>query len=97
MRDPKESGHEKSKIMDRSLPITPARATKGKVRKLTGFFDNIGGPGPPRTPSKLAKETNMTKSGGIRKIRKRGKNIIEEPQRAKMAKAMRKFLGKPPD
>ena len=46
MRDPQESGHEKSKIMDRSLPITPARATKGKVRKLTEFFDNIGGPGP---------------------------------------------------
>ena len=100
MRDPQESGHEKNKIMDRSLPITPARATKGKVRKLTEFFDNIGGPGPPRTPSKPAKETNMTnfkKSGGIRKIRKRGKKIIEEPQRAKMTEAMRKFLGKPPD
>ena len=41
--------------------------------------------------------TNLKKSGGIRKIRKRGKNIVDEPQRAKRAEAMRKFQGKPPD
>ena len=98
--DPQEPGQEGSNPISRSHPSTPARAPKGRVRKLTEFFNNIRGPGPPRTPSKSAKDMNLTnlkKSGGVRKPRKRNKNKIEEPQRAKMEEAMRKFLGKAPD
>ena len=55
-----------------------------KVRKLTEFFDKLGG-----DPSK--KKTPVKKENGSITKRKR-KHKIEEPQRAKMETALKKYL-----
>ena len=73
---------------------------QGKVRKLTEYFDRLGGSRTPRTPKTHTRTTrtpsrDSTKSGGIKKNRKKCK--IEEPQSKKMEAALRNFLKKPPD
>ena len=72
---------------------------QGKVRRLTDFYNKIGGPRvkapiTPKTPGKTA----SLPSGGVKKTRKRERPKLEEPQRLKLELAMRNFLKKkPPD
>ena len=79
---------------------------KGQVRKLTEYFNSIGGQSTQKAPKSTQcgagtpKATKNKKiSGGVNKTptRKR-KNKLEEPARAKMELALRTFLRKkPPD
>ena len=100
-KEPQEPEQRGNSPGNRNPPSTPARNPRGKVRKLTDFFNTLGGSGTPKTPSKTAKNLNLNtlkKSGGVKKpTRRKNKAKIEEPQRAKMEEAMRKFLNKSPD
>ena len=78
---------------------------QGRVKKLTDFFNQIGGPKPPkgpRTPNKAPKTPGRKKgtstpgAGGVSKTKKKGKPIIDEKQRAKLEFAMKSFLKKKP-
>ena len=74
---------------------------------MTDYFNQIGGPKPPkgpRTPKKAPKTpgrrkiTSTPESGGVSKTKKKGKPMIDENQRAKLEFAMKAFLRKkPPD
>ena len=76
---------------------------KGQGRKITEYFNNIGGQNPSNAPKRTqngarAPETPII--GGIRKkSTRKKKNKIEEPERARMELALRTFLRekKPPD
>ena len=72
---------------------------------MTDFFNQIGGPKPPkgpRTPKKAPKTPGRKKgtstpgAGGVSKTKKKGKPIIDEKQRAKLEFAMKSFLKKKP-
>ena len=84
----------------------PQGPPKGQVRKLTDYFNKIGGPTTPKAP-KTVQRTAVTPrtpgnkktpgAGGISKPKKKkGKIKMEEPQRAKLELAMRTFLQKKP-
>ena len=80
----------------------PRNPSKGNVRKLTDYFNKLGGPKPsraPKTPIKTPKTParETSKSGAVIKAKRKGKIKIEEPQRKKMENALRNFLKKPPD
>ena len=64
---------------------------QGRVNKMTDFFNQIGGPKPPkgpRTPKNAPqtpgrkKITSTPGSGGVSKTKKKGKPMIDENQRA---------------
>ena len=84
--EPQEPEHRKSNTRGKESPPPPTEDNRGKVKKLTDFFNTIGGsrtPRPPRTPSKTTKTPtrNIVNSGGVKKHRRRTKGKIEEPQR----------------
>ena len=78
---------------------------QGKVRRLTDYFNKLGGsrtPMAPTTPQKTPKtpvrRTSTQGSGGVKKTRRRGKPKLDEAQRSKLELAMKNFLRKkPPD
>ena len=84
----------------------PKMQATGKARKLTEYFNKIGGQSPQRAPKGPLSGAGTQKStktktvtGGVTKTptRKRNKKL-EEPTRAKMELALRNFLEKkPPD
>ena len=68
---------------------------------MTDFFNQIGGPKPPKgpkTPNKAPKTPGRKKgsstpgAGGVSKTKRKVKPIIDEKQRAKMELAMKSFL-----
>ena len=65
-------------------------------------FNKLGGPRTPKapkTPNKTPRTPvrEITRSGGVKKTKRRGKPKIEEPQRLKLELALRNFLINPPD
>ena len=84
----------------------PQGPEKGQVKKLTEYFNKMGGQNTPKAPKKTQNEPKTPKTpknrkiiGGINKTSNRKKrNKIEEPERARMELALRTFLKKkPPD
>ena len=111
--EPPPEPPEKTKIEATAVNPTeiPEEGTKssglGRVRKLTDFFNHIGGPKPPKgpkTPNKAPKTPGRKKgsstpgAGGVSKAKRKVKPFIDEKQRAKMELAMKSFLlMKPPE
>ena len=74
-----------------SPPNTPPK-TGTKVQKLTDFFNKLGDhPSKKKTPvkPKLHYKNNSPKVGNI--VKKKGKSKLDDPKRAKMETALRKF------
>ena len=103
---PEETKIEATAVNPAEIPEEGTKSSgQGRVKKLTDFFNHIGGPKPPkgpRTPKKAPKTPGRTKrtstpgAGGVSKTKKKGKPMIEENQRAKLEFAMKAFLRKKP-
>ena len=86
--------------------MNPQGPPRGQVRKLTDYFNKIGGPSTPKGPKTVLRTSVTPKTPGGKKTpgaggvakpkRKKGKTKMEEPQRAKLELAMRTFLKKKP-
>ena len=98
--EPQEDPPEPPKETTGPEPQEVQEPCQGKVRRLTDYYNKLGGPRTakaPRTPRTPVKTTSSP-SGGVKKTKKRGKPMLEEPQRLKLELAMRNFLRKkPPD
>ena len=105
---PEETNGDPEQEDGRQEARNPQGPPRGQVRKLTDYFNKIGGPTTPKAPKTVQKTVPVVTprtpgskktpgAGGISKSkRKKGKIKIEEPQRAKLELAMRTFLKKKP-
>ena len=87
--EPRELEHRGNNTGGKESPPPPTEDNRGKVKKLTDFFNTIGGSRtqrPPRTPSKTTKTPtrNIVNSGGVKNLRRRTKVKIEILQRKKI-------------
>ena len=99
-----QPGGQESSVEGQGAQKTQAQ---GRVKRLTEYFNKIGGPRTPRgpiTPKKPPKtqggrgKTSTPASGGITKARRKGRPKIDENERCKLELAMKSFLKKkPPD
>ena len=84
----------------------PQGLPKGQVRRLTDYFNKIGGPTTPKAPKTIQKAAVTPKTPGKKKTpgaggvskpkKKKGRPKMDEPQRAKLELAMKTFLKKKP-
>ena len=99
-----QPGGQESSVEGQGAQKTKAQ---GRVKRLTEYFNKIGGPRTPRgpiTPKKPPKtqggrgKTSTPASGGITKTRRKSRPKIDENERCKLELAMKSFLKKkPPD